>query len=75
MKVLISIVKMLIKSLKPHSYPPRKFTKAHLHEILTKLISESSLSEQNEVCDPKDEPDSESTLLVKYASANAINPG
>ena len=33
----------------PPSYPPRKFTKDYLHELLTELISESSLSEKNRV--------------------------
>ena len=46
-----------------------------MHDILTELISESSLSEQNEADAPKDDPDSESTLLVNSASSNGINPG
>ena len=33
------------KTVKPPSYPPRKFNAAHLHELLTKIILESSLSE------------------------------
>ena len=41
------------QTLKPPSYPPMKFTKALMHEILTELISESSLSEKNEVDTPK----------------------
>ena len=41
--------KNVYKPVKPPSYPPRKFTTAHLHELLTELILESSLSEQNEV--------------------------
>ena len=60
---------------KPTSYPPRKFTTAHLHEILTELISESSSSEKNEADDTKDEPDSESKFFVNSTSANAIRPG
>ena len=48
--------KNVYKTVKPPSYPPRKFTTAHLHELLTELISESSLSEQNEVDTAKDEP-------------------
>ena len=36
------------KPTKPPSYPPRKIATAHLHELFTGLISESSLSEQNE---------------------------
>ena len=40
----------------PPSYPPRKFTTAHLHELLSELTSESSSSEQNEVCSTKNEP-------------------
>ena len=31
--------KNVYKTVIPLSYPPRKFTKAHLHEILTELIS------------------------------------
>ena len=60
---------------KPPSYTPRKFTVAHLHELLTELISESSLSEQNEVNVAKDETDSESTLLVNLTSDHAVSPG
>ena len=52
-----------------------KFTKANLYEFLVELISETSLSEQNEVDVPKDEPDSESTLLVNSTYANTTNPG
>ena len=39
--------KNIYKTIKPPSYPPIKFTKAHLHKLLTGLILESSLSEQN----------------------------
>ena len=46
-----------------------------MHELITELISESSLSEQNKVDTPKDDPDSDSTLLVISTSDNAINPG
>ena len=67
--------KNVYKLKKLPSFPPMIFTKAHFHELLTELTSESSLSEQNEVDAPKDELDSESKLLVKSASANAINPG
>ena len=45
-----------------------------MHELLTELISESSLSEKNGVDAPKDEPDSESKLLVNSTSTNVINP-
>ena len=74
MTVLIIIVNAY-KTVKPPSRPPRKFTKAYLHELLTELISESSMSEKNEAHAPKDETDSESTFLVRYASANSMNPG
>ena len=67
--------KNIYKTVKPPSYPPRKFTKAHLHGLLTELISEPSVSEQNEVNSPKDEPYSESIFLVKSTSANATNLG
>ena len=40
-------------TVKKSSFPPRKFTKANLHELLDELISETSLSEQNEVDAPK----------------------
>ena len=63
------------KTLKPPSVPSMNFTKAHLHELLTGIILETSLSEQNEEDITKDEPDSESTLIVNYTSNNAINPG
>ena len=63
------------KSVKPPSFPPRKFTKAHLHELLSKLISETSLSDDNETAIPEAGQDPESTLLVNSASANAANPG
>ena len=46
-----------------------------MHELLNELISDSSLSEQNEVDAPKDKPDSESTFLVNSTSSNEINPG
>ena len=39
--------KNVYKSLKPPSYPRRKLTTAHLHVLLTELILESSLSDQN----------------------------
>ena len=63
------------KSVKPPSYPRRKFTKANLHELLSELISENSLSDDNEPDAPVANQDSESTLLVNSTSANAINPG
>ena len=63
------------ETVKSHFYPPRKFTKDHFHELLTELISESSLSEKNEVDAPEDDPDSDSTLLVNSTSANSINTG
>ena len=68
-------IKNAYKTVKPPSYRPRKFNKAHLHELLTKLISKFSLSEQNEVDDHKYEPDSESKLLAHSTPVNAINPG
>ena len=46
-----------------------------MHELFTELILEASLSEQNEVDTPKDEPDSKSTFLVNSTSANEIKPG
>ena len=51
--------KDIYKTVKPPSFSPMKFTKSHLYEILTKLISETSLFEQNEVDVPKDEIESE----------------
>ena len=63
------------KSIKPLSFPPRKFTKAHLHELFSKLISETSLSDDNEPVIPAANQDSKSALLVNSASANTINPG
>ena len=63
------------RTVKPTSYPSRKFATAHLHELITKLISESSLSEKNEANDHKDKPDSDSTFLVNSTSTNSINPG
>ena len=61
------------KTAKPLSFPPRKFTKDNLHDILAELISENYLSEKNEVNLPENKPGSESTLLVNYASANTVN--
>ena len=72
---VLTIIVFFYKTVKPSYYPPRKFTTAHFHELLTELISESSLSENNEVNAPKDEPDSESTWLVNSTSSNSINPG
>ena len=72
MTVLIIIVKMLVK---PPSYPLRKFTTAYLHELLTKPISESSLSKKNELYVAKYEPYSESTWLVTSTSPNITSPG
>ena len=46
-----------------------------MHELLTDLISVHSLSEQNEADATKDEPDSDSALLVNSTSVNAISPG
>ena len=46
-----------------------------MHELFTELISESSLSDQNELDSPKDTPYSESILLVNSTSANDINLG
>ena len=63
------------KSVKPPSFPPRKFTKVHLHELLSELISETSLSDHNETAIPEADQDPELTLLVNSASANAINSG
>ena len=63
------------KTTKSPSYLSRKFIKAYLHELLTKIISESSLSEKNEVDATVDDPDSESTLLANSASSNAMNLG
>ena len=63
------------KTLKPLSLPAMKFTKANLHQLLAELISETSFSDKNEVNVPKDKTDSESAFLVKYTSANTINPG
>ena len=63
------------KSVKPPSHLRRKFTKAHLHELLNELISETSLSDDNEPEDHVANKDSGSTLLVNSISANAINPG
>ena len=37
--------KNVYKTIKPPSYPHRKFTTVYLHELLTELISESSFSE------------------------------
>ena len=59
-------------TVKPSSYPPRKFTTAHLHVLLTELTSESSLCEENGVDATKDDPDSDSALLVNSTSANGI---
>lgn len=67
--------KNVYKIVKPPSYPPKKFTTAHLHELLTEIISEYSLSEQKEVDGTKDDPDSESTLVLNSTPTNAINPG
>ena len=63
------------KSVKPPSHLRRKFTNAHLHELLNELISETSPSDENEPEAPVPNQDSESTLLVNSTSANAINPG
>ena len=35
------------QTVKPLSLPPRKFTKAHVHELPTGLIKKTSLSEKN----------------------------
>ena len=66
---------MFTKPVKPPSYAPRKFTIAHVHELLNELMSEHSLSEHNEVAATKDDPDSESTLLVNSTSANSVRLG
>lgn len=63
------------KSVKPSSFPPRKFTKAHLHELLSELISENSLSDNNETTIAEGDQDPESTMLVNATSTNTINPG
>lgn len=67
--------KNIYKTIKPPSYPPKKFSAAHLYYILTELISESSFSEQNEVDATKDDPDLESTLLVNSTFASMASPG
>ena len=46
-----------------------------MYELLSELISETSLSDDNETAIPEGDQDPESTLLVNSTSANAINPG
>ena len=48
--------KNVYKPVKTPSYPTSILTIAQLHQLLTELISESSLSEKNDVDDNKDEP-------------------
>ena len=67
--------KNVYKTVKYSSCPTRKFTAAHLHELLIEIISEFSLSEQNELDTTKDEPCSESKLLVNSTSTNAVSQG
>ena len=67
--------KNVYKTVKPSSYPPRKFTTAHLYELLTELISEHSFSKKNEVDATENESNVESTMLVNTTSANAVSPG
>ena len=47
------------------SYPPKKFTIAYFHKLLTELISEHSLSEKNEVDATKVEKHSEMCTKVR----------
>ena len=65
--------KNVYETVNPPSYAPRKITTTHLHEVLTEVILESSLSEHNEVDATNDEPDSESTLIVNSTSANSAS--
>ena len=67
--------KNIHKTVKHPSLPPRKFTKANLHELLAELLSEASLSEQNEIDVSEDELKAHSTLQVNSTSENATNPG
>ena len=61
------------KTVKHPHVPSKKFIKAHLYKFFTGLILETYLSEYNKVDVPKDEPDSDSSLLVNSTSANTIN--
>ena len=63
------------KTVKPPSYHPRKLTTAHFHALLTELILESSLSDQNEVDATIDKLDSDSTLLSNSMHVNSVSIG
>ena len=74
MKGQINMVKMVTKPQNPHLSILVNALKIICMNFLLSYLENSS-SEQNEADFPEDEPASESTLLAKSTSHNAINPG